>query len=109
LPSSTIAAWVTAMTGVPPSVHGVAGNEFFIRDERRFAAPAPVSVDSATPVLEIYTDDYVNNLVPEPTVYERMRERDPDVLIWVAMHQIYRGADRLVFARRTVLADAFEA
>src|SRR5688572_17921623 len=27
LPSTTIAAWVTAFTGAPPAVHGVSGNE----------------------------------------------------------------------------------
>jgi len=109
LPSSTIAAWVTALTGVPPSIHGVSGNEFFIRETRRFAAPAPVGFEDAAPVLATYTEDYVNDLVPVPTVYERLRERDPDVLIWVAMHQLYRGADRLLITRRTVMFDAFEA
>jgi hypothetical protein len=109
LPSSTLAAWTTAMTGMPPAVHGVTGNEFFIRDQRRLAAPAPVSFDDATPVLETYTDDYVNALIPERTVYERIRDRDPNVLIWVAMHQVFRGADRLVLTRRTVLVDAFQA
>jgi hypothetical protein len=109
LPSSTLAAWVTTFTGVPPSVHGVSGNEFFIRSERRFAAPAPVGFDDPAPVVATYYDDYVNDLVHVPTVYERMRQRDPDVLIWVAMHQLYRGADRLMLARRTVMFDAFEA
>ena len=41
LPSTTMAAWVTTFTGVGPAYHGVTGNEFFIREERRFAAPAP--------------------------------------------------------------------
>jgi hypothetical protein len=109
LPSSTLAAWVTTLTGVPPSVHGVSGNEFFIREQRRLAAPAPVGFEDAAPVLATYTEDYVNDLVSVPTVYERMRERDHDVLIWVAMHQLYRGADRLLIARRTVLFDAFES
>jgi hypothetical protein len=109
LPSSTLAAWVTTLTGVPPSVHGVSGNEFFIRDQGRFAAPAPVGFEDAAPVLATYTDDYVNDLVHVPTVYERIRERDPDVLVWVAMHQLYRGADRLLLTRRTVMFDAFEA
>jgi hypothetical protein len=109
LPSSTLAAWSTAMTGVAPAVHGVTGNEFFIRSDRRLAAPAPVSFDDATPVLETYTEGYVNDLVAAPTVYEHIRLRDPDVLIWVAMHQISRGADRLLMTRRKVLVDAFQA
>jgi hypothetical protein len=109
LPSSTIAAWVTALTGVPPAEHGVAGNEFFIREQRRFAAPAPVSFDDSGPVVATYTDGYLNRLVTKPSVYEQMRARDPNILIWVAMHQLYSGADRLVLTRRSVMADAFEA
>lgn len=109
LPSSTIASWVTALTGVPPAVHGVTGNEFFIREERRFAAPAPVGFDDPAPVLATYTDGYVNDLVQVPTVYERIRERDRDALIWVAMHQLYRGADQLLMVRRSIMLDAFEA
>jgi hypothetical protein len=109
LPSSTMVAWTTAFTGVPPAQHGVAGNEFFIRERRVFAAPVPVTIDDTTPVIACYTDDYVNDLVLAPTVYERMRERDPYALMWVAMHQVSRGADRLLVVDRTVLADAFEA
>ncbi len=48
--SSTMPAWKTSMSGVPPAVHGVAGNEFFIREESRLGAPAPVSF-SAEPLL----------------------------------------------------------
>jgi predicted AlkP superfamily pyrophosphatase or phosphodiesterase len=43
LPSTTMAAWVTTFTGVGPAHHGVTGNEFFIREERRLAAPAPAT------------------------------------------------------------------
>jgi hypothetical protein len=109
LPSSTMVAWTTAFTGVPPARHGVAGNEFFIRERRVFAAPVPVTIEDTTPVIACYTDDYVNRLLLAPTVYERMRERDPHALMWVAMHQVSRGADRLLVVDRTVLADAFEA
>ena len=45
LPSSTMVAWVTALTGVGPARHGVAGNEFFIRETRQLVAPVPVSID----------------------------------------------------------------
>jgi hypothetical protein len=109
LPSSTMVAWTTSMTGVAPARHGVAGNEFFIREQRRFAAPVPVTIQDSTPVIACYTEGYVNDLVLAPTVYERIRERDPNALMWVAMHQISRGADRLLIVDRTVLADAFEA
>jgi predicted AlkP superfamily pyrophosphatase or phosphodiesterase len=109
LPSSTAVAWVTAFTGVPPAEHGLAGNEYFIREKRQFAAPVPVTFHSPEPVLATYTDQYVNELTLAPSVYEQMRERDPHVSIWVAMHQLHRGADRLLVTDRAVLADAFKA
>jgi hypothetical protein len=108
LPSSTMAAWATALTGVPPSQHGIAGNEFFIREDRRMAAPAPVSFSEAAPTLAIYTDGYMNALCLAPTVYERMRAQEPDILVWVAMHHLFAGADRLLVTKRDILAHAFE-
>ena len=108
LPSSTMAAWVTTMTGVAPAEHGVTGNEYFVREDRTFACPAPVSFSSSAPTLAIYTDGYLDTLSGAPTVYERMREKDPDVLVWVGMHNVYRGADRLLLAKKTVLGAAFE-
>lgn len=109
LPSSTLAAWASVFTGVPPAHHGVAGNEFFIRETKQLAAPAPVSIQDASPVLAIYTDGYANALLRATTVYERMHERGLAVSSWVCMSQFYRGADRLLLAGRTVLADAFKA
>jgi hypothetical protein len=106
LPSTTMAAWVTTMTGVGPAEHGVTGNEFFIRETRTFACPAPVSFDASEPTLEIYTDGYLDALTDSPTVYEYIRKKDPDVLIWVAMNHIYRGADKLLLPKRTVIAKA---
>jgi Type I phosphodiesterase / nucleotide pyrophosphatase len=109
LPSSTATAWVTAFTGVPPAEHGVTGNEFFVRQSRKLAAPVPTSFSDPDPVFQTYTDGYVNQLFSVPTVYERMRERDPSLLVWVAMHQVQRGADKLLVTGRSVLADAFKA
>ena len=109
LPSTTMAAWVTTFTGVGPAYHGVTGNEFFIREERRFAAPAPSTFSDKDPVLAIYTDQYINKLCLVPGVYERMRQEDPNVLIWVAMQHYYAGADQLLVTKPTVIAQAFEA
>jgi len=106
LPSSTMAAWVTAFSGVSPAVHGVPGNEYFIRDTRTFACPAPVSFADSAPTLEIYTDDAIGKLTEAPTVYDRMRSDSPDALMWVVMSHVYRGADRLIIARRTAIAMA---
>jgi hypothetical protein len=108
LPSTTMAAWMTAMTGVGPAEHGVTGNEYFIREEAKLACPAPVSFSSVEPTLEIYTDDYLDKLGAARTVYERMRDTDPTLLAWVAMHNVYRGADTLLLAKRTTLVKAFQ-
>jgi len=106
LPSTTMAAWATAMTGVGPADHGVTGNEYFIRETRTFACPAPVSFSSSEPTLEIYTDGYLGGLTDAPTLYELVRKRDPDALIWVAMNHVYRGADTLLLPKRSVVAKA---
>jgi hypothetical protein len=109
LPTSTLASWATLFSGVPPAEHGVVGNEYFIREQRRYAGPAPVSVLAPDLVLQNYTDDYANKLLQAPTLYERLRSRDPGLSAWVSMHQFYRGADRLLRADRTVVAQAFKA
>ncbi len=108
LPSSTMAAWVTTFTGVPPAFHGVTGNEFFIREARRFAAPAPGTFSDSAPVLAIYTDEYLNKLSLAPSVYDRMRIDDPSVLVWVAMQHFYLGADRVLLTKPKVVVNAFE-
>nr|MDQ3035632.1 alkaline phosphatase family protein [Myxococcota bacterium] len=109
LPSSTLAAWSSVFTGVAPAVHGVAGNEYFVREERRLAAPAPVSVHSTEPVVATYADGYVNALLAAPTIYERLRERDPELSAWVSMSQIHHGADRLLLTDGSVVGDVFGA
>jgi hypothetical protein len=109
LPSSTIAAWATLFTGEPPARHGVTGNEFFIRETREFAAPAPVSILDPDPVLAVYTDGYANRLLRAPTIYEQLRAVRPEFDTWVSMSQFYAGASRLLLADRTVVADAFQA
>lgn len=109
LPSTTMAAWVTTMTGVTPSEHGVTGNEYFVRETRKLVCPAPVSFQDSAPTLAIYTDGYLDKQVDAPTVYERLRANEPDVLIWVAMNHVFRGADLLLLAKRSVIAKAFSA
>jgi hypothetical protein len=108
MPSTTMAAWASMFTGVGPAQHGVTGNEYFIREQRTLAAPAPVSFSSIDSTMELYTDDYLNTLIDAPTVYEQLREHDPDALIWIAMSPVYRGADLLLLPGRGVLAKALE-
>lgn len=109
LPSTTMAAWATVMTGATPAEHGVTGNEYFIRETRTFAAPAPVTFTKASPSIRIYTEDYANDLLSASTVWEQMRRKHPGVVIWSSMLPFYAGADLLLTANRTVLASAFEA
>ena len=106
-PSNTFTAWAALFTGRPPGENGIPGNEFFIRAEGRFAAPAPTSFSDPTPSMEILTEDYANELLTAPTIYQRIRRDDPGVRIWVSMSQFYRGADRLLTARRGIMLDAF--
>ena len=103
LPSITIVGWATIFTGMPPAANGITGNEFFIREERRLAAPIPGSFEDAEPKLATYTDDYTDDLLEVPTLYERLRADDPDAGIWVAVSQFHRGADRLLIAKRSAI------
>ncbi len=108
LPSTTMAAWVSVQTGAGAAHTGVTGNEYFVRERRDFVCPAPVSFSDAKPTLRIYTHGYLNDQVEVPSVYERIHDHDPDALVWVGMNHFYRGADKLLLARRTVLVKALE-
>ena len=109
MPSSTAPAWASIFTGAPPAEHGVTGNEYFIRSSRTLAAPIPVSFEDLAPVVAIYTDDEADEQLQVPTIYQRMRQEEPGLLIWVSMSQFHAGADRLLLAKRAVLAKAAQA
>src|SRR6185503_12184396 len=100
-------AWAALFTGRPPAENGIPSNEFFIRAKGQFAAPGPVSTTDATPSMKSYTEDYADDLLTAPTVYQQIRARDPGVRIWVSMSHFHRGANRILTARRTLVADAF--
>jgi hypothetical protein len=108
LPSTTMPAWVSAQTGLGAAETGVTGNEYFIREAREFACPAPVSFTDPEPTLAIYSDQYLNKLVSVPSVYERIHSHDASALIWVGMSHFYRGADKLLLGKRTVLVKAIQ-
>ena len=95
------------MTGVTPAEHGVTGNEYFIRERRELACPAPVSFTDTDATLAVYTDHTLDQLVEAPTVYELMRRREPNIQIWVAMNHLFRGADHLLIAKKSAIAKAF--
>ncbi|MEP6859035.1 MAG: alkaline phosphatase family protein [Deltaproteobacteria bacterium] len=109
LPSTTIPAWSAVFTGTPAGVNGVPNNEFFIRETKTFAAPAPVTFVDSAATMEVYTKGAVNKLVDAPSVYERIHTADPDALIWVALSHFFRGADKMFVAERTAFVKMFAA
>jgi len=109
LPSTTIPAWSAVFTGTPAGVNGVPNNEFFIRETKTFAAPAPVTFIDSAATLEVYTKGAVNKLVDAPSVYERIHATDPDALIWVVLSHFFRGADKMFVAERTAFVKMFAA
>jgi hypothetical protein len=91
LPSTTLAAWAALFTGSTPAHNGVPGNEWFAREEARFYAPAPVSVEGTDHALAVYTDDLMGGALRAATIYERAGVRS-----YVTLSQFHRGADLLI-------------
>jgi hypothetical protein len=104
LPSTTYAAWSSLFTGEPASRTGVPGNEWFVREEMKFYAPAPVSVTENAHALEVYTNDLVGGALRVPTLFERA-----DVRSYVSLSHIYRGADLITTPSPKVLGDLVTA
>lgn len=104
LPSTTMAAWASLFTGATAAYTGVPGNEWFVREEMQFYAPAPVSVEGTRHALEAYTDDLLGQALRAPTLFERA-----DVRAYVALSQFHRGADMLVVPSAAALADLVAA
>ncbi len=100
LPSTTLAAWTSVFTGEPPARSGVPGNEWFVREEMAFYAPAPVSVTSADHAVAVYAEGLMGNAIRVPTVYERAGVRS-----YVSLSQIHRGADLLTIPDLGALAE----
>jgi hypothetical protein len=104
LPSTTMAAWASLFTGAGAAHTGVPGNEWFARDEMRFYAPAPVSVEGSSDALKTYTDNLVGDALRTRTLYERANVRS-----YVALSQIHRGADLLIVPAADALDDLIRA
>jgi hypothetical protein len=88
LPSTTVAAWSSIFTGATPAYTGVPGNEWFVREEMRFYAPAPVSVEETDDTLAAITDDLVGKALMTPTLF-----RQAGVKSAVSLNYVYRSAD----------------
>ena len=104
LPSTTVAAWSATFTGEPAARNGVPGNEWFVREERRFYAPAPVSVKDNEDAIAVYTDGLVGQALRVPTLYEQAGVRT-----FVSLSQVHRGADLLTTPDLGALGDLVEA
>jgi hypothetical protein len=85
---TTMPAWVTIFTGQPPAYTGVTGDEFFIREENRFYAPVPVSVNTREDTYRVLSNDLLGKLVDTPTLSESVKVRS-----YVSLNGVYRGAD----------------
>lgn len=90
LPSSTTASWISVFTGRTPAQTGIAGNEWWVREEGRFYAPTPMSVPDQTHALESFTQGLVGKQLRTPTLYEQV-----DVRTHVSFSEVHRGADLL--------------
>lgn len=88
LPSTTIAAWSSIFTGATPAYTGVTGNEWFVRDEMRLYAPAPVSVDETDDTYAAVTDDLVGKALKSPSLFQQAGVKSA-----VSLNEVYRGAD----------------
>lgn len=88
LPSSTIPAWTSVYTGRPPAYSGIPGNEWYDRMNDSYVAPAATSVEGSGHTIRVYTDNFLNNQVEVPTLFDLAKVRSH-----VAMAPIYEGAD----------------
>ena len=88
LPSTTIAAWSAIFTGAPTAWNGVAGNEWFVREEMKFYAPVPVSVQEMDDNRAMITEGLVGKSLKSPTLFQQAGVKSS-----VSLNPVYRGAD----------------
>lgn len=99
LPSTTIPGWSSIFTGLGPAYDGVPGNEWFIREEMRFLAPAPVSVDDTDDVRRAVGEDLVGKALEVPTLFDFVNGP-----AYVSLNYVHRGADLFTTDDPAVLA-----
>jgi type I phosphodiesterase/nucleotide pyrophosphatase len=88
LPSTTIAAWSSIFTGAPTAWNGVPGNEWFVREDMKFFAPVPVSVEEMDDNRAMITDGLVGKSLKSPTLFQQAGVKSA-----VSLNSVYRGAD----------------
>src|ERR1700691_5313814 len=102
LPSTTVAAWSSIFTGAPPAQTGVTGNEWFVREEMKFYAPVPVSVEEMDDNHAMITDNLVGRQLKVPTLFQQAGVRSA-----VSMNMVYRGADYFTIIDPTDMVSLF--
>jgi hypothetical protein len=75
------------MTGRAPADTGIAGDEFFVREENRFYAPIPLSSRDSSDYLASIDDDLLGKILRVPTVYQQIKGSSDVSLLYV-----YHGA-----------------
>jgi Type I phosphodiesterase / nucleotide pyrophosphatase len=100
LPSTTMAAWSSIFTGQPPAQTGVPGNEWFVREQRQFFAPGPVSITDTGDNLKMLTEGLVGNALQTPTLYELVGLHSH-----VSLAPVYRGATLFTTIEPTAFVD----
>jgi Type I phosphodiesterase / nucleotide pyrophosphatase len=88
LPSTTIAAWSAIFTGAPTAWNSVSGNEWFVREEMKFYAPVPVSVEEMDDNRAMITEGLVGKSLKSPTLFQQAGVKSA-----VSLNPVYRGAD----------------
>jgi hypothetical protein len=88
LPSTTIAAWSAIFTGARTAWNGVSGNEWFVREEMKFYAPVPVSVEEMDDNRAMITEGLVGKSLKSPTLFHQAGVKSA-----VSLNPVYRGAD----------------
>jgi hypothetical protein len=102
LPSTTVAAWSAIFTGAPPAQNGVPGNEWFVREDMKFFAPVPVSVEEMDDNHAMITDNLVGRQLKVPTLFQQAGVRSS-----VSMNMVYRGADYFTIIDPTDMVSLF--
>lgn len=99
LPSTTMAAWSSIFTGAPPAYTGVPGNEWFVREDMKFYAPAPVSIQDTDDTVEMIAHDLVGRSLKTPTLFQQAGVRSA-----VSLNPVHRGADIYTTAKTSSYA-----
>jgi Type I phosphodiesterase / nucleotide pyrophosphatase len=102
LPSTTVAAWSSIFTGAPPAQTGVPGNEWFVREEMKFYAPVPVSVEEMDDNRAMLVDNFVGHQLKVPTLFQQAGVRSA-----ISMNMIYRGADYFTLIDPSSMVELF--